>query len=95
MVLWNARPGCGGCLLIGAWAIMTIILLSTSYPGGTGFGVPVTAMVIILVASVSVLSYYCDRGLRPAARGGRRAGNGGQTNGGAARPTGRKHSKSP
>ena len=45
------RPGGGGRLLIGAWAIMTIILLSTSYPGGTGFSVPVIAMVIVLVAS--------------------------------------------
>ena len=45
------RPGGGGRLLIGAWAIMTILLLSTSYPGGTGFGLPVTAMVIVLVAS--------------------------------------------
>ncbi len=45
------RPDGGGRLLIGAWAIMTIIMLSTSYPGGTGFGLPVTAMVIVLVAS--------------------------------------------
>jgi Dolichyl-phosphate-mannose-protein mannosyltransferase len=45
------KPGGGGRLLIGAWAILTIIVLSTSYPGGTGFGLPVIAMVIVLVAS--------------------------------------------
>ena len=90
------RPGGGGRLLIGAWAIMTILLLSTSYPGGTGFGLPVTSTVIVLVASALPSSRILrSRSASCCSWGSPRRRRADRTNGGWARPTEWKHWKSP